>query len=206
MASAPPARIAAAYREAPAHSPAGVRAGIWVAEPAAEEVVVFLIGMRINRWRRLRTWFPVLGEMPRMLAELAGSPADGLLGARTWWSGRNVLVVQYWASVEQLGRYAKSPDRRHRAAWARFNAYAAGSGDVGIWHETYRVATADVESTYGNMPPMGLAQATAGVPFDRHRRRTATAERMGRQEPELVTPTGADGRRERAAGEAEQVA
>jgi Domain of unknown function (DUF4188) len=186
--TATPDPIPAAYRRAPAHVPAGVRPGVWVAEPGTDEVVVFLIGMRVHRWRRLRTWFPVAGEMPRMLAELTRHPADGLLGARTWWSGRNVLVVQYWASVEQLGRYAKSPDRRHRAAWARFNARAAGSGDVGIWHETYRVAAADVETLYGNMPPMGLALATAGVPIARRARRGTTADRLGQQEQDLVAP------------------
>jgi hypothetical protein len=26
---------------------------------------------------------------------------------------------------------------------------------VGIWHETYRVLTANIETIYGNMPPHG---------------------------------------------------
>jgi hypothetical protein len=48
---------------------------------------------------------------------------------------------------------------------------------VGIWHETYRVRTADIESIYGNMPPHGLAAATAAVPIGRGR--DSAAARIG---------------------------
>ena len=33
------------------------------------------------------------------------------------------------------------------------------SGDVGIWHETYKVRAGEYESVYGNMPRIGLAAA-----------------------------------------------
>ena len=35
------------------------------------ELVVFLIGMRINRWWRPDLWLPVFNAMPPMLAELS---------------------------------------------------------------------------------------------------------------------------------------
>ena len=37
-----------------------------------EGTVVSLIGMRVNRWRSVRAWFPVFTAMPRMLKELFG--------------------------------------------------------------------------------------------------------------------------------------
>jgi hypothetical protein len=48
--------------------------------------------------------------------------------------------------------------------WRRFNAKVNRSGDVGIWHETYRVRTAAIETIYGNMPVHGLADDPADDP------------------------------------------
>ena len=61
-------------------------------------VVVFLIGMRINRWRRVRSWLPAFRAMPRMLQELAADPSLGMLGAHSFWAGRTIIAVQYWRS------------------------------------------------------------------------------------------------------------
>ena len=36
-----------------------------------EGVVVFLIGMRINRWWKIHRWLPVMIAMPRMMKELS---------------------------------------------------------------------------------------------------------------------------------------
>jgi hypothetical protein len=47
------------------------------------DFVVFLIGMRINRFWKPHKWLPVAAAMPRMLAELARTPELGLLHART---------------------------------------------------------------------------------------------------------------------------
>jgi hypothetical protein len=42
------------------------------------EIVVFLIGMRINRLGKIHRWFPVAQAMPRMIRELAADPRLGL--------------------------------------------------------------------------------------------------------------------------------
>ena len=42
--------------------------------------VVFLIGMRVNRWWRPDPWLPVAMAMPRMMKELEARPAPGLRG------------------------------------------------------------------------------------------------------------------------------
>ncbi len=81
MAGSTTRRVPRAYAPAPGRAPAGVRGGQYVADPQVDDVVVFVIGMRINRLRRVRSWWPAFTGMPRMLRELAGSDR-GLLGAR----------------------------------------------------------------------------------------------------------------------------
>lgn len=180
-------QVPRAYHAAVRAAPRRVTGGQTVAAVEGEECVVFLIGMRVNRWRRVRQWLPVFTAMPRMVADLRAEPAAGLLGARSYWSGRVFLVVQYWRSVEDLGTYARDAGKRHRPAWAAFNRAAAGTGDVGIFHETYVVPAEGVETLYGNMPTFGLAQAhravrRGGRPHSRAQRR------MGQRDPQLVDP------------------
>lgn len=143
------------------------------------EVVVFLIGMRINKLRKVRKWQPVARAMPAMLRELATHPDRGLLGAHTFWAGRTVLVVQYWRSFADLERFARSPDDPHLPAWRAFNRSVGTGGDVGIFHETYVVPAGNAEAIYGNMPVFGLAKATASVPVAR--RGQAAAYRLRRR-------------------------
>ena len=176
-------RVPAAYRGASEHAPRGVQGGAFVAGVDSDKAVVFLIGMRINRLRRMRSWFPVFAAMPKMLRELEARPDSGLLGARTYWSGRVFLVVQYWASVEALGRYARDAEQSHQPAFNR--AAAAGIGDVGIFHETYEVPASGIESLYGNMPVFGLAGAHRAVARAGGRRSRAQ-DRMGQQDPDYV--------------------
>ena len=130
------------------------------------ELVVFLIGMRINKPWRLNLWLPVFRAMPAMLAELSADPDSGLMGYRLSIGPSGPFVVQYWNSLDKLYAYASDRDSLHRPAWARFNqAVRQAPGAVGIWHETYLVDRA--ETVYKDMPPSGLAAATAAVPVAR---------------------------------------
>ena len=128
------------------------------------ELVVFLIGMRINRFWKVHKWLPVFRAMPRMIRELYAHPEIGFLHTE-YWFGRTTIMVQYWKSFEALEAYAKSRDHEHLPAWAAFNRNVASNGDVGIWHETYRVRAGELEVFYNNMPPFGLARATHAVPI-----------------------------------------
>ena len=126
-------------------------------------VVLFVIGMRINRLWDLRKWWSVATAMPRMLAELAQKPDCGFLGARTYLSGRVIMTLQYWRSFDELLAYAHDREGAHFPAWAAFNRRIGADGSVGIWHETYRVEPGKFECIYANMPVFGLAAATAHV-------------------------------------------
>ncbi|WP_327272718.1 DUF4188 domain-containing protein [Streptomyces sp. NBC_01224] len=143
---------------------------------AAEgEVAVLLIGMRINHFRGVHHWLPVLVAMPRMLRELSKDKGRGLLGY-TLLSGspRTYYVVQYWESKEKLYAYASAPDMLHRKAWAMINRNEKKSRQhVGLWHETYIVPEGGYESIYADMPTYGLAAATGVLPIEGRGRRAA---------------------------------
>lgn len=124
------------------------------------EVVVFLIGMRFNTLRGLRRGLWVFAAIPRMLRHLEADPAAGLLAHRlAAESPRAPTVVQYWRSFEHLERFARDAQAPHLEPWRRFNSRFTGSGDVGIWHETYRLTPGALESVYVDMPVAGLAAA-----------------------------------------------
>ena len=88
-----------------------------------------------------------------------------------------MMGVQYWRSFEQLEAFARSSDHAHLPAWREFNRLVRDNGDVGIFHETYRVGPGTAESFYGNMPPFGLAAAVGFVPVAR--RGQSAGRRMG---------------------------
>ncbi|MER5438010.1 DUF4188 domain-containing protein [Streptomyces sp. NPDC002790] len=129
---------------------------------AAEgDVVVFLIGMRINHFWAVHRWLPVMYAMPMMLRELGRNRTAGLLNHVLLTANpRTYFVVQYWESKDKLLAYAAAPDQSHRSWWARINGYLRKNrGHVGLWHETYVVPAGAYESIYGDMPAYGLGKA-----------------------------------------------
>jgi hypothetical protein len=165
-----------------------------VTADAEEPFVVFLVGMRVNRLWKLHRWLPVAAAMPRMLRQLAGDPESGLLGTRTVVGWRTITVIQYWDSVESLTEYARDPASEHLPAWVDYNREVAGAGDVGIWHETYRVDPSDTESVYRNMPAFGLGAATGTRPATGESE--SAARRLGESDEDGL-PVSPDGERRR---------
>ncbi len=141
-----------------------VQPGRYTSAPDAEEVTVFLIGMRFNRWWKLRSWWPVFSAMPGMLRQLASDPSSGLLSYQLW-LGRTTILLSYWRSADHVGRFARDPDLAHLPAWRSFNAAVGGRGDVGVWHETYVTRPGAREVVYVNMPPFGLGAAVGTGPI-----------------------------------------
>jgi hypothetical protein len=138
-------------------------------------VTLFLIGMRINSFWRVRHWWPVFRAMPGMLRELSRDKESGLLGYRLLFGGpRLIYVVEYWSSHEKLLAYASARDKLHRPAWAAFyRRLRQGRGRVGFWHETYVVPAGAHEAVYMNMPPFGLGEVTGVIPIGRRGERAA---------------------------------
>ncbi len=130
------------------------------------ELVVFLIGMTINKPWRPDLWWPPFRAMPKMLRELSSAEDSGLLGHRLTLEGRNPTLIQYWDSLDKLYSYATERDAEHWPAWRMFNQRAArASNAVGIWHETY--VSSHCETVYVNTPELGLARFTELVSLHR---------------------------------------
>lgn len=128
-----------------------------VAAAVEGDFVVFLIGMRINKWWKPHKWLPPLRAMRPMLEELSADPESGLLGFH--YLGK-LTFVQYWRSFDHLEAYARARDRLHWKAWTKFNrAMKDCRGDVGIWHETYLIKAGQYEAIYSGTPRQGLAGA-----------------------------------------------
>jgi len=126
-----------------------------------ESLVVFIIGMRINRFHKVGKWLPVARAMGPMIAELSADPQSGFMGAETMRQGlRTIVLVQYWRDFESLESYARDRERKHWPAWTAFNKAVGSDGTVGIFHETYCVERAGHETIYGNMPPFGLGKVS----------------------------------------------
>src|SRR4029079_8247261 len=126
-------------------------------------------------------WWPLFSAMPRMLRYLDQHPEKGLLAYHHALLPAP-MVVQYWRSFADLERFARDRDDPHLEPWRAFNRRVGDSGDVGIWHETYRVNTSDIETIYGNMPTIGLADALGMVPV--RRGRDPAAARIGASDEE----------------------
>jgi hypothetical protein len=143
---------------------ARINKGRFSADVGADGVVLFLIGMRINRLWQVWKWLPVLVAMPRMLIELQRQRSLGLVGKpRTFVSGRVILVWQYWESFEKLDAYARASEHLHLPAWRAFNRRVRANGSVGIYHETILLGDKSVETVYANMPDFGLSAVTGVV-------------------------------------------
>ncbi len=142
---------------------AAIHLGRYTAQMPSE-FVVFLIGMRLNRPWKVHKWVPVYSAMPRMLRWLDQHPDAGLLNWHTAWIN-GPAVVQYWRSFEQLERFARAADQPHLSTWKWFNRAVHASGDVRIWHETYKVRAGEYECIYINMPRVGLEAAGVHAPI-----------------------------------------
>src|SRR5947209_8201149 len=143
--------------------------------------------MRFNRPWRVRSSWSVFMAMRPMVKELEADPQSGFLHAEFGFVFGGPVVVQYWRSFEQLERYARSADALHLPAWRRFNQRVRDSGDVGIWHETYRVHAGEYEAIYGNMPRVGLGAVGEHVPLGST---STAARRIGAREDDEAPVAG----------------
>lgn len=146
------------------------------------DFIVFVIGMRINRFWKFHKWVPVAMAMPKMLKELSQKPESGFLGYQMS-AGYPPLIVQYWRSFEHLEAYARDPSGEHFPAWKEFNKKIRSNGDVGIYHETYKIRAGEYECVYNNMPPYGLGKVGELIPAVGKREYAAGRILVGKENP-----------------------
>ncbi|GAA0488803.1 DUF4188 domain-containing protein [Salinibacillus aidingensis] len=129
-----------------------------------EDMVVFIIGMRVNKRLAIHKWLPVFTAMPGMIRELYENKDDlGFLSMESYIGLRTTSMIQYWRSMEDLLAYAKN--EKHLTAWKKFNQKVGSNSAVGIYHETYSIKKGSYEAIYNNMPHYGLGKVLEPVPI-----------------------------------------
>ncbi|GAB3656631.1 DUF4188 domain-containing protein [Actinocorallia lasiicapitis] len=160
--------------------------GRWAAH-TDEPFVVFMIGMRINRFTSIRKWTHGAYAFVRMFLDLRKNPEKGFLGGQQIMYFRGLGMIQYWRSFEDLERYARDGLDRHIPAWRKYNQTVGADGKFGIWHESYLVEPAKFEAIYDNMPQFGLSTVLDHSPA-LGRRETARRRLGGQSEPGVASP------------------
>lgn len=128
-----------------------------------EDIVVFIIGMRVNKRLAIHKWLPVFFAMPGMIKELYMNKEElGFLSMESYFGLRTTTMIQYWRSTEDLLAYAKN--EKHLTAWKNFNQKVGNNDAVGIYHETFQICKGNYESIYANMPHYGLGKALNHIP------------------------------------------
>lgn len=129
----------------------------------SEDIVVFLIGMRINKWWAIHKWLPVLLAMPPMIIELYTHKEKlGFLSEESFFGLRKTVSIQYWKTTDELIAYAAN--EKHMTAWKAFNQKMRNNDAVAVYHETYSVHNGNYECIYVNMPHYGLGKALTTQP------------------------------------------
>lgn len=127
-----------------------------------DDFVVLFIGIRVNKLGRIREWWPVFSSAFAMTKEALALPNTPLLNSNTVWSvsdPRLLFFVQHWRSFDELMEWANDDGLQHKPARKAFFKRTSYNGNVGIWHEAYKVQAGQFEAIYANMPRMSLAAA-----------------------------------------------
>lgn len=136
--------------------------GRFVATPPPG-TIVFMFGMRVNRWGEVRHWLPLWRSLRRMIRQQRDRPQSGMLWSTSWRDGREITVLQYWRDMETLMAYAQDKTYGHAHVWKKYNHGIGDTGEVGIWHEAYAIdpeTPGRLHTIYRDVPKRGLAAAT----------------------------------------------
>src|SRR5699024_5600283 len=70
------------------------------------DIVVFLIGMQVNKRLAVHKLLPIFTAMPSMIRELYTQQEKlGFLSMENYFSLRTTVMIQYWRSIEDLLAY-----------------------------------------------------------------------------------------------------
>jgi hypothetical protein len=146
---------------------------------SVEELCLVRLGLVARKLSAIRfvRWYGRNIDRSAREAIVAGT---GLLRSERFAFGWGHLgFLQYWSGFEALD------DWSHRAPHAEWWRAAAErmrtKGDVGVYHESFLVPRANVESIYLDCPPVGLA--SFGLTADPVGPKTTARDRLRRRTP-----------------------
>jgi hypothetical protein len=128
-------------------------------------VIVFAIGMRVNRLYAIHKWFRPTVNTFRMWWYMQHQRPKGYLSGYLFLYSRGAGMMQYWESFEALEAFSHDKSQPHLAAWRHLAMQSKHDQTFGYWHETYQIAPETSECIYGNMPQFGLAEAIGHLPI-----------------------------------------
>jgi len=80
-------------------------------------LVLFLIGMRINKLVEFSKWWPFARAVPAMIKELKARPDSAFLWSQNFIGGRTTLMSQHWRSFDDTLAYAHDKKGTHFPAY-----------------------------------------------------------------------------------------
>jgi hypothetical protein len=144
---------------------------------SVEELCLVRLGLVVRRFRAL----PFAARLGRAIDRAAGeaiSSGAGLLSSERFRFGWDHFgVLQYWSSFDALDAWShRSP---HSDWWRDALERMRKREDLGVYHETFLVPRAGVESIYLDCPPVGLSRF--GVRGEAVGPSTTSRDRLGRR-------------------------
>ena len=144
---------------------------------SVDELCLIRLGLMVLR----PSAWPFLFKMGRAIEAATRAPeavSGGLLHSeRLFVSLRHVVILQYWASFDQMEAW--SHREPHAEWWRMANARMRSKGDFAIYHESYVVPRSGIESIYLNSPKVGLA--AFGMTSAAEGKMTTSRDRLGRR-------------------------
>jgi hypothetical protein len=150
-----------------------------VARPpdTVQELCLVRVGLVARKLAALPFSARMAREIDRAAMEAMSSGA-GLFRSERFRLGWNHFgAFQYWSSFEALDAWSHRPP--HSDWWRESLERMRGRGDFGVYHESYLVPRAGVESIYLNSPPVGLS--AFGVAAEAVGASTTSRDRLGRR-------------------------
>ena len=144
---------------------------------SVDELCLIRLGLMVLK----PSGWPFLFKMGRAIKASTNQPeavSGGLLHSeRMFVSLRHVVILQYWASFDQMEAWSHAEP--HAEWWRGANARMRTKGDFAIYHESYVVPRAGIESIYLNSPKVGLA--VFGITSAAEGKMTTSRDRLGRR-------------------------
>ena len=141
------------------------------------ELALARIGLIARRWSA-RGAVRSLAKAAERAATEAKVAGAGLLHAERFAAGTgHVVLLQYWRDYESMEAWTRRPP--HSEWWRSAVDRMRRKGDLGVYHESFLVPRANVESIYLDSPPVGLM--AFGDLDDANGPRTAARDRLGRR-------------------------
>ena len=144
---------------------------------SVEELCLVRLGLVVRKLRALPFAARIGRAIHRSASEAIASGA-GLLASERFQAGWGHFgVLQYWSSFDALDAWSHRPP--HSEWWREAVDRMRKRADFGIYHETYLVPRAGVESIYLNCPKVGLS--AFGITGEAVGPSTTSRDRLGRR-------------------------